>query len=398
MYNLNHNYNFKLPTTIEYGSGSISRLEQMLSRLNYNKIMIVTDPGIIKAGLVNRVTDILEKLNIKYIIFDNVEANPKDYNVEMGAELAQNFQAEAFIAVGGGSPMDCAKAIGVLSSHHDTRIKNYKGKEAVTNRIPPLIAIPTTAGTGSEITFSAVITDTDNNYKMTIKSPLMAPEVALLDPELTVTMPAEVTASTGLDALTHAIEAYTVRPATTISNAAALYAVELITANLRKAFRKSTNIEARAGMLTGSLLAGMAFSQSDVGSVHCMAEALGSIYDAPHGVCNSILLPYVMEYNMDYCQEKYKRIAEIMVNAGSNTSKIDKKYKKDNITAATAVRMVKILSKDVELPSFKSLKVKKEDLPLLAEMAADNISTESNPRPMNIDDYLQVFSNALEDE
>jgi len=385
--NILRQFSFELPTRIEYGGGVISKLGDELRLLKAQKVAIITDPGIIKAGLLDKITSILKEEKLLYNVFDGVDPNPKDRNVERGAQVVRSFGADAMVAIGGGSVIDCAKAIGVLVSHDGKRIKDFEGKTAVKKQILPFIAIPTTAGTGSEVTFSAVITDTENNYKMTVRSPFMAAKVALLDPKLTVTVPPHITASTGMDALTHAIEAYTVKVSEPVSDALALYAIELISNNLVNAVKNGEDIEARACMLVGSLLAGIAFSHSDVGSVHCMAEALGGVYDAPHGICNAVLLPYVMEYNVEFCLEKYSRIAQAM---GEVFYTIEE-------GAMKAVERVKELAVDVGLPSFKSLGVKEEDLEKLADMAAKNISTESNPREMTKEDYLTLFRRAMAD-
>lgn len=387
MTNITEEFSFELPTRIEYGVGVASKLGEEVRLLKAQKVSLITDPGIIKAGLLDKITSILKEEKLLYNVFDGVDPNPKDRNVERGAQVVRSFEADAMVAVGGGSVIDCAKAIGVLVSHDGKRIKDFEGKTAVKKPILPFIAVPTTAGTGSEVTFSAVITDTENNYKMTVRSPFMAAKVALLDPKLTVTVPPHITASTGMDALTHAIEAYTVKVSEPISDALALYAIELITNNLVNAVKNGENINARACMLVGSLLAGMAFSHSDVGSVHCMAEALGGVYDAPHGVCNAVLLPYVMEYNAEFCLERYARIAQAMGEIFDTMEE----------GAMKAVERVKKLSVDVGLPSFKSLGVKEEDLEKLADMAAKNISTKSNPREMSKEDYLVLFKKALAD-
>lgn len=387
MTNILREFSFELPTRIEYGVGVISKLGDELRLLKAQKVAIITDPGIIKAGLLDKITSILKEEKLLYNVFDGVDPNPKDRNVERGAQVVRSFGADAMVAISGGSVIDCAKAIGVLVSHDGKRIKDFEGKTAVKKQILPFIAIPTTAGTGSEVTFSAVITDTENNYKMTVRSPFMAAKVALLDPKLTVTVPPHITASTGMDALTHAIEAYTVKVSEPVSDALALYAIELISNNLVNAVKNGEDIEARACMLVGSLLAGIAFSHSDVGSVHCMAEALGGVYDAPHGICNAVLLPYVMEYNVEFCLEKYSRIAQAM---GEVFYTIEE-------GAMKAVERVKELAVDVGLPSFKSLGVKEEDLEKLADMAAKNISTESNPREMTKEDYLTLFRRAMAD-
>lgn len=384
MNNLTLPFSFTLPTKIVYGPGCIFNLIEELKVNNGKRPIIVTDKGIREAGLLDRITSILDNNKVKYIIYDGVEPNPKDVNVEEGAKIAREFGADSIISIGGGSPIDCGKSIGVLLSHNEDKIKKYEGKTAATKHLPLLIAIPTTAGTGSELTFSSVITDTKNNYKMTIKSPYTAPKVALCDPELTLTLPAHITASTGMDALTHAIEAYTANCSEPISDGLALYAIELIYNNLVLAFNEGQNLEARSGMLLGSMMAGIAFSHSDVASVHCIAESLGGVYDLPHGVCNAIFLPHVMEYNMNYAVEKYGRIGKAM---GLDFEDIKEGAQK-------AVNGVKSLAIDVELPLFSDLEVNINDFERLAEMATRNISTQSNPRPMNKDDYLTILKRA----
>lgn len=377
-------FSFTLPTKIVYGPGCISSLIDELQLNNGNKPIIVTDKGVRNAGILDKITFLLERNNTDYIVYDGVEPNPKDVNVEEGARIAREFGADSIIAIGGGSPIDCAKSVGVLLAHKEDKIKKYDGKTAATKPLPLLITIPTTSGTGSELTFSSVITDTLNNYKMTVKSQYTAAKVAICDPELTLSLPAHITASTGMDALTHAIEAYTATCAEPISDAMALYATELIYNNLVTAFNDGVNLEARSAMLLGSMLAGIAFSHSDVASVHCIAESLGGVYDLPHGVCNAVFLPHVMEYNMEYSVKRYARIAKAMGLSFENEREGAKK----------AVEAVKKLAVDVKLPLFSSLKVDINDFEKIAEMSVKNISTESNPRPMTKEDYLTVIENA----
>lgn len=377
-------FSFTLPTKIVYGPGCISSLIDELHLNNGNRPIIVTDKGVRNAGILDKITFLLERNNTDYIVYDGVEPNPKDVNVEEGARIAREFGADSIIAIGGGSPIDCAKSVGVLLAHKGDKIKKYEGKTAATKPLPLLITIPTTSGTGSELTFSSVITDTLNNYKMTVKSQYTAAKVAICDPELTLSLPAHITASTGMDALTHAIEAYTATCAEPISDAMALYATELIYNNLVTAFNDGGNLEARSAMLLGSMLAGIAFSHSDVASVHCIAESLGGVYDLPHGVCNAVFLPHVMEYNMEYSVKRYARIAKAMGLSFENEREGAKK----------AVEAVKKLAVDVKLPLFSSLKVDINDFEKIAEMSVKNISTESNPRPMTKEDYLTVIENA----
>ena len=376
-YKCTNQFEFTLPTKIVYGCGVLQRLAEEVTAAGGSKVLIVTDKGIAAAGIVTKVTDLLDEAGLPYTIYDGVEANPKDVNAEDGARAARKIGADCMIAVGGGSPIDCAKAIGVLLGHDAEFIKPYEGKTAATLPGPPLITVPTTSGTGSEITFSSVITDTKNKYKMTIKSPFTAATTAVCDPELTLSVPPMVTATTGVDALTHAIEGFTAVNSEPIGDAAALYSIELIAQNLVRAVENGSDIEARSNMLMASMLGGMSFSHSDVASVHCIAEALGSMYDLPHGTCNAIFLPYVMEYNMDYCTDRYARVATAMGLT----------WETEEEGAKKAVAFVKQLTKDVHLPAFASLDPDPADFPKLAEMSVNNGSNEDNPRPMTQHDY-----------
>ncbi len=370
-------FEFTLPTKIVYGIDSVYQLPEEVRRINRVKPLVVTDPGIRKVGIDKIVTGLLEEAGIDYALFDEIEANPKDVNVEAGARAARAAGADCLIAVGGGSPIDCAKAIGVLLAHDAEYIKPYEGKTAATLPNPPLITIPTTSGTGSELTFSAVITDTVNHYKMTIKSPYTAATTAICDPKLTLTVPAGVTAATGVDALTHSIEGFTANNSEPIGDAVALYSIELISRNLVRAVENGSDLEARSNMLMASMLGGISFSHSDVASVHCIAEALGSMYDLPHGSCNAIFLPFIMEYNMEYCIDRYARVASAMGLT----------WQTEREGALKAVQFVRQLTRDVHLPTFASLDPDPADFPKLAEMSFLNGSNADNPRPMTVKDY-----------
>lgn len=384
MHELQAVFDFSLPTKIIYGPGVVTRVATEIIQAGGKKVLIVTDKGICRTPILKTVTDILTQHQLDYVVFDGVEANPKDVNCEAGADLARAAGTDCLLAVGGGSPIDCAKSIGVLLAHNATKIKAYEGKTAATKPIPLLITVPTTAGTGSETTFSSVVTDTENHYKMTIKSQYTAAAIAICDPLLTLSVPASITAATGVDALTHAIEGFSATCAEPIGNAVALYAIELIYQHLLPAYQNGQDVEARSGMLMGSLLAGIAFSHADVASVHCIAEALGSLYDLPHGVCNAIFLPYVMAYNKPYCIEKYARVAKAMGLSFDTTEE----------GASAAVEAVKKLTQDVQLPPFASLSVPEECFPQIAELAEKNNSNGSNPRPMGKEDYLHILRKA----
>jgi alcohol dehydrogenase len=378
--NLLNSFSFELPTKIEYGVGAARGLVDAVKKRNAGKLLLITDKGIVSSGLLEKITGSLKAHKMNWKVFDNVEPNPKDYNVQQGAEIARRFGADCLVALGGGSPIDCAKAIAVLAFQGGA-VRDYEGSDKIGADVLPLVAVPTTAGTGSEVTFSSVITDSSEKFKFSIKDPKIAPKVALVDPEMTLTMPPELTASTGMDALTHAIEAFSAKVSEPIADSAALYAIELIARYLRIAVSESHNLEARAGMLLGSLLAGIAFSHADVAAVHCVAEALGGKYDAAHGVCNAIVLPAVMAYNMEYCKERYARIAAAMGLAVENVDQ----------GAERAVEAVKKLASDIHLPGFNSLGVKEKDLEELAVNAFRNGSNIDNPRPMKKEDYLNLF-------
>ena len=384
MINWRNIFDFVLPTKIIFGPGTAGQTARELASLGGKRPIVITDKGIAAAGLLDRIIKPLRDADISYTVFDGVEPNPKDKNVEEGAKNARAFGADSIIAVGGGSAIDCAKSVGVLLAHGAEHIKPYEGKTAATKPQPPFVAIPTTAGTGSEITFSSVITDTENGYKMTVKSPFTAAKTALCDPELTMSMPAQLTAATGVDALTHAIEGFTANCGEPLADATALYAVELIWQYLAQSVKNGNDFNARSGMLMGSILAGIAFSHADVGSVHCIAESLGGMYDLQHGVCNAVLLPYVMEYNMDYCTERYARVARAM---GYN-------YTTDREGADLAVENVKRLVKEIGLPKFSSFDVDPGSFVTLAAMSVRNTSNASNPRPMAEQDYVKVLETA----
>ncbi|AER66893.1 iron-containing alcohol dehydrogenase [Thermovirga lienii DSM 17291] len=378
-------FSFVLPTRIEFGVGKIKMLPEIVREKGAQRPFIVTDPGIVKAGILSIVESLLSEVVSEYKVFEGVEANPKDSNVEEGAKLAKDYGTDLIIALGGGSSIDCAKAISILVTLGG-RPRDYEGQNHFSVPLVPVIAIPTTAGTGSEVTFSSVITDSQEKFKFSIRAEDIAPRVAIADPELTVSLPPLLTAATGMDALTHAIEGYTSTEAEPIAEACGLYAVGLISKNIRKAVEDGSDLEARSNMLVGSILAGISFSHSDVASVHCIAEALGGKYDAPHGLCNSVVLPEIMEYNLPFCLEKYSEIARAM---GLSFSSVEE-------GARMAVLEVKKLAEDVGLPPFSSLGVREEDLEELANNSFRNGSNPSNPRPMDVEDYLTVLKKLME--
>ena len=379
-------FEYVLPTKIRYGAGMLKVLGEELRLLKAKKVMIITDKGLVNAGMIKKAAELIEAEDIDFIVYDEIEANPKDYNVEACAEKARAESVDTLLAFGGGSPIDAAKATAVLA-RQGGKVRDYQGKGKIKDDCLPLITIPTTAGTGSEVTFSSVITDTKEKFKFTIKSTAIAAKTAIIDPELTLSVPPLITAATGIDALTHAIEGYTANCTEPIAEAAGLYAVEYIAGNIEEAVKNGRNIAARDKMMIGSLLAGLSFSHADVASVHCMAEALGSMYDAPHGMCNAILLPYVMEYNLPAAGHKYARVARAM---GIE--------EKDDYTAAVkGIEHIRKLSKEIGLPGIRSLNVNTDDFELLAEMSEKNGSNDSNPRKISKDEYVKLFYKAYND-
>jgi alcohol dehydrogenase len=373
------NFDFVLPSRIRFGRGVVKELKMVLETMKIHKIMVVTDPGILQAGILEPVLESLGD-GVEVVVFSEVEANPKDYNIQAGALLAREASVEALVALGGGSPMDAAKGIAVVA-RQGGGIREYAGRPIPADCLP-LITIPTTAGTGSEITFSSVITDTKEKFKFTVKSPSIAAAVALVDPALTDTLPPHITAATGLDALTHGIEGYTATCTEPIAEALGLYAIEYIGRYLQRAVHDGGDMEARDGMMMGSLLAGLSFSHADVASVHCMAEALGSLYDKPHGVCNSIILPHVMRLNLSYAEKKYARVARALG--------IDEKD--EGLAALAGIERIEEISRDIGLPDFKSLGIDPKDFERLGELSFKNGSNASNPRPMTAADYTALFT------
>lgn len=377
-------FSFHLPTRIEVGKGILSKLADFMKQtVKGKRILIITDPGIQKAGIVEPILAALLKEGYELSIFDQVQPNPKDIDCVAGGKMAQEFCADAILAVGGGSVLDSAKMIAVLHTHGGTP-QDYEGRGKIHREVTPIIAVPTTAGTGSEVTRSSVITDTKRHFKMTIKDVKLAPALAIVDPETTYRLPAAITASTGMDALVHAIEAYTCQVANPISDSLALGAMERIYPWLRMAVADGGNSEARYQMMVGSLIAGMAFSHADVASVHCMAEALGGLYDTPHGVANSIFLPVVTAYNAPCDPVKHARVARACGLPVQGMT--------DEEAARCLVEAMDQLGKDIGIPTLRSLGyVREEDFPRLAEASFENGSTPSNAREIRTADYLELF-------
>ena len=372
---------FHMPTAVVFGPGVISELGGIVrDKLRSSRPLLVTDRGIIAAGIAEGVLSQFRAIST----FDGVEQNPKHKTVDRGGEMARQVKPDLVIGLGGGSALDAAKAIALLATNPGV-IEDYEGREKYQTAPLPVLAIPTTCGTGSEVTWVSIITHTGRQIKMSIKGPLMYPAVAVVDPDLLVTLPPPLIASTGLDALTHAVEAYTAKAASAITDMLALEALRLIFASLPEAYQDiKKNAEARENLMLGSLMAGMAFVNSDVGAIHCLAESVGSLYDTPHGVANAVFLPLVMEFNLEAAEAKYAQIALVAgIEAASRRE-------------ATRLLIVRIreISRDLSVPPFRELNIPESDLPIIAQKSFANNSNPSNPREATAADYLDILRRA----
>lgn len=373
---------FHVPTRIHFGSGSVSLLKGIIEEdYEGSRPLVVTDRGIIESGIAEKILTPLPKIPV----FDQVEPNPKHATVNSGAGLARRNKINLVIGLGGGSALDAAKAIALLATNSG-RIEDYEGRRKY--KLPPLpvVAIPTTCGTGSEVTWVSVVTHTERRFKMSIKGPEMFPRVALIDPDLLTTLPSALVASTGMDALTHAIEAYTAKEASLITDMFALKAIQLIFGSIERAYRNiRKDQDARENIMLGSTLAGMAFCNSDVGAVHCLAEAVGSLHDTPHGVANAVFLPSVMDFNRPAAEKKYADIARCAGIKGDT----------DGFLAQELIKRIKFLSQSMAIPSLKELGVRETDFPEIAFKSFQNNSNPSNPREARVEDYLTILQRAF---
>lgn len=376
-----------LNETSYFGAGSISEIVTEAKKRAFKKALVVTDPDLIKFNVAKNVTDLLEKAGLAYDIFSQVKANPTVKVVKAGIEAFKAAGADYLIAIGGGSSMDTAKAIGIIINNPEyADVTSLEGAIDTKNPSVPIIAVPTTAGTAAEVTINYVITDEEKKRKFVCVDPHDIPVVAIIDAKMMSSMPKGLTASTGMDALTHAIEGYTTLGAWELTDMMHLKAIEIISRSLRKAVENDP--QGREDMALGQYIAGMGFSNVGLGVVHGMAHPLGAFYDTPHGIANAVLLPYVMEYNAEYTGEKFKYIAEAM---GVDTTGMSQaEYR------AAAVSAVKQLSKDVGIPEkLHEIGVKEEDLQALSESAFADVCTGGNPRPCTVESILGIYKTAF---
>ena len=371
-----------------FGPGARTVIPEEVSRRGFKKALVVTDKELMKFGVAEKVTSVLTEANIPFEIYDDVKPNPTICNVKDGVSAFKDSGADFIIAIGGGSPIDTSKAIGIITNNPEfSDVVSLEGVADTKQRSVPIIAVATTAGTAAEVTINYVITDEANKKKMVCVDPNDIPVLAIVDAELMTSMPKGLTAATGMDALTHAIEGYITKGAWTISDMFELKAIELISKHLKDAVEQPTNIEARNGMAIAQYIAGMGFSNVGLGIVHSMAHPLGAFYDTPHGVANALLLPYAMEYNMPSALSKYKDIAVAM---GVNITDMNEKE-----AALAAVKAVKDLAISINIPQkLSEIGVKKEDLKNIAVSAFNDVCTPGNPRDTNVDEILAIYKTA----
>lgn len=374
---------FVLNETSYHGAGAIKEIATEVKGRGFKKAFVCSDPDLIKFGVTKKVTDVLDNADIDYEIYSEIKPNPTIENVQTGVVAFKASGADCIIAIGGGSSMDTAKAIGIIIKNPDfADVRSLEGVAPTTKKCVPIIAVPTTAGTAAEVTINYVITDTQKNRKMVCVDPKDIPVVAVVDPDMMSSMPKGLTAATGMDALTHAIEGYITAGAWELSDMFHLKAIEIISNSLRGAVENTP--EGREGMALGQYVAGMGFSNVGLGIVHSMAHPLGALYDTPHGVANAIILPTVMEYNAPATGEKYRNIAKAMGVDGVDGMTLDEARK-------AAVDAVKKLSKDVGIPENLKDIVKPEDVDFLAQSAYDDACRPGNPRETSVEEIKELY-------
>lgn len=379
---------FILNETSYHGHGAVNEIVPEVKSRGFKKALIVTDADLVKFQVVKKVTDILDANKMAYEIFDKVKANPSVEVVQAGVEAFRKAGADYMIAIGGGSPQDTAKGIGIIINNPEfADVVSLEGVAPTKNKSVPVIAVATTAGTAAETTINYVITDEKKRRKFVCVDPHDIPVVAIVDPDMMSSMPKGLTAATGMDALTHAIEGYTTQAAWELADTLNLKAIELIAKNLRKAVENGP--DGREGMALGQYVTGMAFSNVGLGVVHGMAHPLSAFYDTPHGVANAVLLPYVMAFNAPYTGEKFREIARAM-GIGNVDAMSQEEYRQ------AAIDAVRQLSKDVGIPqTLREIGVKEEDLEALSEAAMADVCTGGNPRPCSKELVWEVYKTAF---
>lgn len=376
-----------LNETSYHGAGAIENVSLEAKARGFEKAFVVTDPDLLKFGVAQKVLAVLDKDSLAYEVYSNVKANPTIENVQTGVKAFKDSGADYIIAIGGGSAMDTAKAIGIIITNPEfADVRSLEGVAPTKKKAVPTIAVPTTAGTAAEVTINYVITDVEKNRKFVCVDTHDIPEVAIVDPDMMSSMPKGLTAATGMDALTHAIEGFITKAAWDMTDMFHLKAIEIISKNLRGAVENTP--EGREGMALGQYIAGMGFSNVGLGIVHSMAHPLGAVYDTPHGVANAIILPTVMEYNAEATGDKYKYIAAAMGVEGTESMSVEE-YRK------AAIDAVKKLSADVGIPADLKEIVKEEDLDFLAESAYADACRPGNPRDTSVEEIKALYKSLM---
>lgn len=377
-----------LNETSYFGQGAVKAVADEAKARGFQKALLVSDKALVKAGVTQKVIDVLDGAGLAFELYDEIKPNPTVKNVQMGVDAYKAAGADYLVAVGGGSSMDTAKGIAIIATNPEfADVVSLEGTAATKNKCAPIIAVPTTAGTAAEVTINYVVTDEENKRKFVCIDPHDIPIVAVVDPELMASMPKGLTASTGMDALTHAIEGYITKGAWELSDMFELKAIEMISRSLRKSVEG--DLAARDTMGVAQYVAGMAFSNVGLGLVHGMAHPLGALFDVPHGVANALLLPYVMEYNANAAGEKFREIARAMGVAGVDNM-TPEQYKK------AAVDAVRKLSVDIGIPQkLSEIGIKEEDLPALTKQAIADVCTPGNPREATEEEILALYKKAL---
>ncbi|MBQ8397124.1 MAG: lactaldehyde reductase [Clostridia bacterium] len=378
---------FVLNETSYHGAGAISAIPAEIQGRGFKKAFVASDPDLVKFGVTKKVTDVLDAAGVAYTLFSEIKPNPTIENVQAGVAAYKACGADCIVAIGGGSSMDTAKAVGIIINNPEfADVRSLEGVAPTKNKCVPIIAVPTTAGTAAEVTINYVITDVEKNRKMVCVDVHDIPVVAVVDPDMMSTMPKGLTAATGMDALTHAIEGYITLGAWELSDMFHLKAIEIISRSLRGAVANTA--EGRTDMALGQYVAGMGFSNVGLGIVHSMAHPLGALYDTPHGVANAIILPTVMEYNAPATGEKYREIARAMGVKGVDEMSVEE-YR------AAAINAVKQLSADVGIPADLKEIVKAEDIPFLAQSAYDDACRPGNPRETSVEEITELYKSLM---
>ena len=378
---------FVLNETSYHGKGAIAAIADEVKARGFSHVFVASDPDLVKFGVTNKVLDVLDGASIPYTLFSEIKPNPTIENVQAGVESFKACGADCIVAIGGGSSIDTAKAVGIIITNPEfADVRSLEGVAPTKNKCVPIIAVPTTAGTAAEVTINYVITDAENNRKMVCVDVHDIPVVAVVDPDMMATMPKGLTAATGMDALTHAIEGYITKGAWALSDMFHIEAIRIIARSLRGAVENTA--EGRDGMALGQYVAGMGFSNVGLGIVHSMAHPLGALYDTPHGVANAIILPTVMEYNAPATGEKYKHIAEAMGVPGTDKMTVEE-YRR------AAINAVKQLALDVGIPADLKDIVKPEDVAFLAQSAYDDACRPGNPRDTSVEEITALYNSLL---